>query len=31
MSLKQKRQAEEAVPEKILTFEDYKQTKSFEL
>ena len=31
MNYKQKRQAEEAVPEKQITFEDYKMTKSFQL
>lgn len=31
MSLKQKRQSEEAVPEKQFTFEEYKQSKSFQL
>lgn len=31
MNLKQKRQAEEAVPEKQITFEDYKMTKNFQL
>jgi hypothetical protein len=29
--LKQKRQAEEDAPEKQMTFEDYKQSKSFQL